>query len=118
MKRIYEEPSSDDGYRILVDRLWPRGVAKEKAKIDYWAKQITPSTMIRKAFKHEADEFEDFKSAYLHELYTNEGSKEFLELIEDKLKTGNVTLLYAAKNEKINHVIVLKAWIEERCLLC
>lgn len=113
MKRIYEEASSEDGYRILVDRLWPRGVAKERAQIDYWAKEITPSTDIRKAFKHEAGQFEDFRKAYVYELDTNEGSKEFLNLIYEKLKAGNVTLLYAAKNEQINHVIVLKDWIEK-----
>lgn len=113
MKRIYEEPLEEDGYRILVDRLWPRGVSKERAKIDYWPKDITPSTIIRKNFNHNADKFEDFRNAYLYELNSNEKSGQFLNILKEKLQSGNVTLLYASKNEKINHVIVLKSWIEE-----
>ena len=113
MKRIYDEANDADSYRILVDRLWPRGITKEKAKIDYWAKEITPSTEIRKTFKHEAERFEDFRNAYLYELDNNVHAGAFLTLIIEKLKFSNVTLLYAAKDEKINHVVVLKDWIEE-----
>ncbi len=111
-KRIYQESSKEDGYRILVDRLWPRGVSKGKANIDYWAKEITPSIDLRKDFNHEPDKFEEFKQAYLYELSNNKKSKEFLELINSKLETGNVTLLYAARDENINHAVVLKDWVE------
>lgn len=111
-KRIYQESSKEDGYRILVDRLWPRGVSKGKANIDYWAKEITPSIDLRKDFNHEPDKFEEFKQAYLYELSNNKKSKEFLELINSKLETGNVTLLYAARDESINHAVVLKDWVE------
>lgn len=113
MKRVYKEAGSDDGYRILADRLWPRGIAKEKVRIDYWAKEITPSAVIRKAFNHEAGKFEDFKNAYTYELNTNPHAKEFLHLIAEKLQAGNVTLLFAAKSETINHVVILKNWIEK-----
>lgn len=114
IKRIYEEKSNEDGYRILVDGLWPRGVSKEEAKIDYWAKEIAPSTETRKTFDHKPDKFEDFEESYLDELNENKESKELLDLIEDKLKLGNVTLLYAAKNEYMNNAVVLKKWIEEK----
>lgn len=113
MKRIYDGANDVDGYRVLVDRLWPRGITKEKAKIDYWAKEITPSTEIRNKFKHEAERFEDFRNAYLYELDNNEHAGAFLTFINGKLKLSNVTLLYAARDEKINHVVVLKDWIEE-----
>ena len=113
MKRIYEQPSAEDGYRVLVDRLWPRGVAKTAAKIDYWAKEITPSTALRKTFNHDAETFAAFRQAYLYELETNRQGEAFLQLLREKLATGPVTLLYAAKNEQINHVVVLMEWIKK-----
>ncbi|MHC1718646.1 MAG: DUF488 domain-containing protein [Acidaminococcaceae bacterium] len=113
MKRIYDEANDADGYRILVDRLWPRGITKEKAKIDYWAKEITPSTEIRRTFKHETERFEAFRNAYLYELNNNVHAVAFLAVINEKLKMSDVTLLYAARDEKINHVVVLKDWIEQ-----
>ena len=112
-KRIYEEESDDDGYRILVDRLWARGESKKKADLDDWAKDIAPTTKTRKAFDHEAVNYEDFEKEYFEELDENEKAKEFLKLVKDKLKESNVTLLYGAKNEKINNAVVLKKWIEE-----
>lgn len=114
IKRVYVELSQDDGYRILVDRLWPRGISKEKININNWAKEITPSTELRKTFNHNPDTMNEFKERYYYELESNEHSKEFVNLIKDKLKEGNVTLLYAAKNEEYNHAIVLKEWIEEK----
>lgn len=113
IKRIYEETNNEDGYRVLVDRLWARGVSKEDADIDYWAKEIAPSTENRKSFNHEVDKFKDFEEAYKNELNSNEKSKKFLDLVKSKLKLGNVTLLYAAKNEDINNAVVLKKWIED-----
>ena len=112
IKRIYAESSEDDGYRILVDRLWPRGISKEKISINKWAKEITPSTELRKTFNHNLDTMEEFKVRYNFELDNNVHAIEFINLIKDKLKEGNVTLLYAAKNEEYNHAIVLKEWIE------
>lgn len=114
IKRIYEELSLEDGYRVLVDKLWPRGISKEKAKLDNWAKEITPSTELRKSFNYDADKFKEFSNRYIMELESNKASVDFLELIKDKLKEGNVTLIYAAKYPKINHAIVLKGWLSEK----
>lgn len=114
IKRIYEEASIDDGYRILVDKLWPRGISKEKAKLDYWAKEITPSTELRKYFCHDAEKFDEFSKRYMLELETNDSSREFIDLVKVKLKEGNVSLIYAAKDPEVNHALVLKGWIEEK----
>ncbi len=113
VKRVYAESSDDDGYRILVDRLWPRGISKEKINIHKWAKEISPSTELRKFFRHDPGTMDEFKERYYFELDNNEDAPEFINLLRDKLKEVNVTLLYAAKNEENNHAIVLKEWIEE-----
>lgn len=114
VKRIYEETSYDDGYRILVDRLWPRGFTKEKANIDKWAKSISPSTELRKTFNHDAETMDEFTKKYIYELDTNEYSFEFINYVKEKLSESNVTFLYAAKNVDINHAIVLMKWIKEK----
>ena len=113
MKRVYDEQDKTDGYRVLVDRLWPRGVKKAELAYDLWAKEITPSADIRKAFNHEEAKFAAFKQNYLYELNENDAIDSFLETLSEKLETTNVTLLYAAKEEKINHVVILKDWLEE-----
>lgn len=113
IKRVYEEPKKDDGYRILVDRLWARGETKVKADLDDWAKEIAPSTELRKSFGHEESNYDDFERKYMEELDKNDEAKTFLKLVKDKLKLGNVTLLYGAKNEVINNAVVLKEWIEK-----
>lgn len=113
MKRVYEEMDKADGYRILVDRLWPRGVKKDDLPYDLWAKNITPSPSIRKAFNHEEEKFEAFKQNYRHELAENDEASQFIEHVSEELNHQNVTLLYAAKDEKINHVVLLKDWLEE-----
>ena len=114
IKRIYESYDQDDGYRVLVDRLWPRGVSKANAKIDYWPKEISPSNELRKYFNHEEDKFDEFKKRYRLELDSNEKSKDFIKLIKDKLEVGNVSLLYGAKNEENNQALVLKDWLIEK----
>lgn len=116
MKRVYDELDKKDGYRILVDRLWPRGVKKEDLPYDLWAKEITPSSDIRKVFNHEEEKFAEFKQNYLYELNENDEIDSFLETISEKLETKNVTLLYAGKDEKINHVVILKDWLEENLI--
>jgi uncharacterized protein YeaO (DUF488 family) len=105
LKRIYDAPSADDGYRVLVDRLWPRGVSKEDAKLDEWDKEIAPSTELRKWFNHEKDKFEEFAKRYREELNEKE------DVLEELRKIGNnktLCLLYAAKDPEINQAIVLK----------
>ena len=105
IKRVYEEHSKEDGIRILVDRLWPRGLTKEKAKVDVWIKEIAPSTELRKWFAHDPDKWEGFRKRYQQELKKN---KEQVALLKDHLKKGTVTLVYAAKDEDHNEAIVLK----------
>ena len=112
IKRIYEYASGMDGYRILVDRIWPRGVSKEDANLDKWWKEIAPSDKIRKAFDHESDKFDTFKQNYIHELDENNETKSFLQEVNHELKSGRVTLLYGAKDETHNQAVVLKDYIE------
>ncbi len=110
IKRIYERPSEDDGYRVLTDRLWPRGVSKEDAQLDKWAKEIAPSPELRKWFDHEPDRFEEFRKRYKSEL---SAKNELLSNLKDMATEQTVTLLYAAKDETHNHAIVLKEFIED-----
>lgn len=105
IKRIYEEYSENDGYRILVDRIWPRGISKEKANLDEWTKNIAPSTELRKWFDHKEERFEDFTLKYKEELIQN---KEELKRIQTIAKTKQVTLLYAAKDTHFNQAIILQ----------
>lgn len=110
IKRIYESPSAKDGLRILVDRLWPRGVTKERAHIDYWYKEITPSNGLRKWFAHKPERFIEFSKCYKEEL---EQQNELLEKIKSFSTTQPVTLIYAAKSTEINHARVLKEVLDE-----
>lgn len=105
IKRIYDEPADNDGYRVLVDKLWPRGVTKHKAKLDEWNKEVAPSTALRKWFDHKAERFEEFSIRYQEELLLKEEELNRLRTIAEK---ESICLLYAAKNPKINHAIVLR----------
>lgn len=110
-KRIYEAPSENEGYRVLVDRLWPRGVSKEEAQLDEWCKEIAPSTELRKWFDHDSKKFEEFAQRYKGELTAQEDSvRHFLEVVQKQ----SVTLLYAAKDEEHNHALVLKDFLEQQ----
>jgi uncharacterized protein YeaO (DUF488 family) len=108
VKRIYEPHSPADGYRVLVDRLWPRGVAKASAHVDIWLKEVAPSTTLRKWFNHEPSKWDEFVSRYRMEL---KGSAAIQELIAIKGQHKNVTLVYGAKNEKYNQAVALKAML-------
>lgn len=105
IKRIYDEPSKDDGYRILIDRLWPRGVSKSAAKLDNWNKDIAPSNKLRKWFNHDPDKFDEFTKKYNEELKLNIAN---LTEIRKKAEEQTVTLLYGAKDTKHNQAVVLK----------
>lgn len=105
IKRVYEEPESEDGIRILVDRLWPRGLTKEKASIDLWLKYIAPTTQLRKWFNHDPGKWNEFKKRYQAELYEN---KKSVATLKEQLTKGNVTLVFGAKDEKHNEALVLK----------
>lgn len=110
IKRVYDDPSESDGYRILVDRIWPRGVSKEEAKLDEWNKDLAPSTELRKWFDHDPDKFEDFSKEYEKELEYNTAD---LKNLHDKAKNQTVTLLYGAKDTKCNQAVVLKEVIDK-----
>jgi uncharacterized protein YeaO (DUF488 family) len=104
-KRVYEQATREDGYRILVDRLWPRGVRKDKAKVDLWLKEIAPSNDLRKRFCHDPEKWEEFKKKYETELKQNQ---ELLRRIKQTEKDkGVVTLLYSAKDEEHNNAVAL-----------
>jgi len=105
IKRVYEKPDKDDGLRILVDRLWPRGLSKEKAGIGLWLKDIAPSTGLRKWFGHDPDKWDEFKKRYWEELKKN---KEASSLLSEKLKQGEVTLVYGSRDKEHNEALVLK----------
>ena len=104
IKRVYEKPDKEDGFRILVDRLWPRGLTKEKASVDLWLKEIAPSTELRKWFGHDPKKWIEFKKRFLHELKEN---KEPVLLLKEQMKKGMITLVYAAKDEEHNEALVL-----------
>ena len=105
IKRIYEVPAKDDGYRMLVDRLWPRGVSKVEAQLQEWNKEIAPSAELRKWFNHKEERFDEFTDLYQQELQTKESELSRLIAIA---KREDVTLLYGAKDPKINHAVVLR----------
>lgn len=109
LKRIYEEVSEDDGYRILVDRLWPRGISKEKAHLDEWLKELGPSNELRKWFGHIPERFEAFKTQYLEELKTQEPE---LKRIKKLTKTQVVSLCYGAKDALHNQAVVIESALE------
>jgi uncharacterized protein YeaO (DUF488 family) len=109
-KRAYEDPGPQDGTRILVDRLWPRGVSREKAAIDVWLKDIAPSDALRKWFGHDPDKWEEFKGRYYCELNTD-GNEAVVNLLE-KARKGRVTLVFGAKNERFNNAEALKAYVK------
>ncbi|MCM2466568.1 DUF488 domain-containing protein [Methanoculleus oceani] len=110
-KRIYAEPSEDDGARVLVDRLWPRGVSKEEARLDRWEKDLAPGNELRRWFGHDPAKWEEFLRRYRAEL---EGKEEALDRLRQEANDATVTLLYAAKDEEQNNAVALKRYIEER----
>ncbi len=114
IKRIYDTPSDSNGIRILVDRLWPRGVSKERAKLDLWLKEITPSTELRKWYGHKPERHEEFKKLYRQELMEDPVHQEKVDYVCKLLKEDDVTILYAAKDPKHNHAIILKEYILEQ----
>jgi uncharacterized protein YeaO (DUF488 family) len=111
VKRVYEEPSRADGFRVLVDRLWPRGVRKERAALDVWLKDAAPSAELRKWFDHDPAKWKEFQARYRKELA---GRTEAVELLRHKAREQTVTLLYGARDEQHNEALVLKEVLEGR----
>jgi uncharacterized protein YeaO (DUF488 family) len=110
-KRIYEQAYDQDGYRMLIDKVWPRGVKKEDAKLNEWNKDIAPSTDLRKWFGHKAERFDEFARKYRQELKKNE---ETVQHITDIAEKHQVTLLYGAKDEKHNHAVILREYLKNK----
>lgn len=107
-KRVYEDTQADDGYRVLVDRLWPRGVSKEKAQLDDWCKDIAPSNELRKWFGHDPAKYDEFKKRYERELSDNPALE---SVVKGWNKHAKVTLLYGAHDEEHNQAVVLLSYI-------
>jgi uncharacterized protein YeaO (DUF488 family) len=111
VKRVYDTASDEDGFRILVDRIWPRGISKEKADLALWLKDIAPSDQLRKWFSHDQKKWSEFKEKYYQEL---EDKEHLISEILEKMSSGNVTLLFGAKDEKFNNAIALEEYLAER----
>lgn len=109
LKRVYEEPLKNDGFRILVERLWPRGITKERAAVNLWLKEIAPSPELRKWFGHDAAKWEEFCKRYRMEL---ENKQELVKFLLQKSKEGAVTFVYAARDEEHNGAVALKMFLE------
>ncbi len=110
-KRVYEPVGDNDGFRVLVDRLWPRGIAKEKAHIDLWLRDVAPSDALRKRFHGHPDKWKEFVDAYASEL-TQEPAKTAAANLRERMGRESVTLLYAARDEIHNNAVALKSWLE------
>lgn len=111
IKRIYEHPDHADGYRVLVDRLWPRGVSKHSAELDVWMKEVAPSTALRIQFNHRPELFEEFAASYRSELDANPAADELRALIREH---DSLTLLYGARDTAVNHAVVLRDYLTGR----
>ncbi len=111
IKRVYDKPSRDDGKRILVDRLWPRGLTKEEARIDAWVKELAPSNALRTWYRHDPDKWNEFRKCFFSELHDRE---EDVQEIISAARKGPVTLLFGSKEERLNNAVALKEYIEAR----
>jgi uncharacterized protein YeaO (DUF488 family) len=111
IKRVYEPAAEEDGLRVLVDRLWPRGIAKEKARIDVWLKDVAPSDALRRRFHGNPSKWKEFVAAYSREL-EEEPAKTAAAGLRERLRTQPVTLLYAARDETHNNAVALKSWLQ------
>jgi uncharacterized protein YeaO (DUF488 family) len=111
IKRAYEAPDDGDGMRILVDRLWPRGISKEKGRIDLWLKEIAPSNELRKWYGHDPDKWKEFKERYFAEL---DARPEQVGELLGHLRKGNVTFVYSSTEQLINNAVALKEYIESK----
>jgi uncharacterized protein YeaO (DUF488 family) len=112
IKRVYEPPADEDGFRVLVDRLWPRGLTKEKAKLNQWMKEVAPSDELRKWFSHDLGKWEEFKKKYSKELHGKRGLLDEIKQLEKEHRT--VTLLYSAKDTERNNAVALKEILEKK----
>ena len=110
VKRVYDQPAKADGYRMLVDRLWPQGLKKSEARIDEWLREIAPSTALRKWFKHDPDKWKEFKKKYSAEL---DDHREQVEKLVREARKRTITLLFSARDTEHNNAVALKEYIEQ-----
>ena len=110
IKRVYEQAADEDGVRILVDRLWPRGVSKERAALSGWLKEVAPSPDLRRWWHHDPERFEDFACRYRTELDDNPALEDLLSIVREHDRT---TLVYAAKDPAVNHALILRDYIRQ-----
>ena len=113
IKRVYQPPGNEDGVRVLVDRLWPRGLSRERAQIDLWLKEIAPSDALRRRYHGNPAAWEEFKTAYYAELKQPPAQSAVRDLL-DRLSREPVTLLFAARDETRNNAVALKEWLDQR----
>ncbi len=111
LKRAYEPPAEGDGYRVLVDRVWPRGVTKDTLRLDAWLKDLAPSTALRKWFAHDPEKWQEFRERYFREL---DGLRPALEDLARRAGAGRVTLVFAARDSERNNAVALKDYLERR----
>ncbi|PIC81197.1 hypothetical protein CSV75_05310 [Sporosarcina sp. P18a] len=116
IKRVYDDAEKADGLRVLVNRVWPRGVSKQDAQVDEWLKEVGPSTELRQWLDHDPGKFDDFKKKYKEELKNNEAQQEELEKLKNWTKEHkkNITLVFVAKDEKNNQAVVLKEILDHQ----
>jgi uncharacterized protein YeaO (DUF488 family) len=110
IKRVYEPSARSDGYRILIDRMWPRGLTKAKANVDLWLKEIAPSTQLRQWFKHDPEKWHEFKKRYFNELSSK---KELIAIIREKAHKHSLTILFGAKDEEHNDAVALSEYLKK-----
>lgn len=110
LKRVYEKADKEDGFRILVDRLWPRGLTKQRAAVDLWLKEIAPSTELRKWFGHDPEKWKEFRRRFRAEIKNHSDE---VELIKSKARQDTVTLLYGARDQEHNEAVVLQQFLEK-----
>lgn len=108
IKRVYEKPDGEDGVRVLVDRLWPRGLSKTAAKIDLWMKELAPSNQLRRWYNHDPVKWDEFKSRYFRELDANPG---LVKELRGRLRGVKATFVYSSREEKINNAVALKEYL-------
>jgi uncharacterized protein YeaO (DUF488 family) len=111
IKRVYDPPAKEDGYRILIDRLWPRGLTKERAKIDLWLKEIAPSNDLRKWYSHDPEKWEEFKKRYEKELKNKQNLLAKIKQLEKE--KGKITLLYSTKETEYNNAVALDIFLKK-----
>lgn len=111
LKRVYEPPAAEDGCRILVDRLWPRGLSKQAARVDYWLKDVAPSAELRTWFGHDPLKWAEFKTRYFREL---DGRSDAVAELMQLARAGRATLLFAARDRELNNAAALKEYVESR----